>query len=114
MPHRLGEKLIMKAKKQFIHLIVITVVALSFLPMSAHAAEGGEVGNGAGVEFYSESSSTSPSSSDLPNTKKPTGNLPQTGEIVKKSMMLSGVVLLIGVVVFFFIKKRKVAKGDSN
>lgn len=95
-----------------------------FNPIKHFAAEGGQVGHEAVIEFYRDEpdekektpSSTSNPVNDAEDTtvKKPVGRYPQTGEIVKKSLTLSGVILAFSIVYVYLKKQRKERKGENK
>lgn len=110
-------------KQSLILLSVIAVLLLTFSGMPQAFAEtngGGGVQTNGEVGFYEEStsaSSTTESStkgttttSTLPSTlTKPTGKLPSTGELVVKSLSISGgIILIIGLLLFWWKRRRQV------
>ncbi|MGX7245491.1 LPXTG cell wall anchor domain-containing protein [Enterococcus quebecensis] len=109
----------MKKKKLFI--IVLTAVAFwaisLVVPVHAYASEnGGAVQTNGVISFYDEDSATSPSSSQQKENpqlvEKPKGRYPSTGELVKKSLSLSGFILLLAAIILFFWTRKKSKKGD--
>ncbi|MBP1048115.1 LPXTG cell wall anchor domain-containing protein [Enterococcus sp. BWM-S5] len=115
-------------KKHFLHYLVLLSVGvfLTGVPMSSWAMEGGQVGQQGVIEFYvdstepSESSTTEPpvassteeppvstSTSSSTVVQKPAGKYPSTGEVVQRSLMLSGAAVIALVLLFFVMKKRK-------
>ncbi|WP_086315369.1 hypothetical protein A5821_002852 [Enterococcus sp. 7F3_DIV0205] len=108
-------------KKKKIFIIVLTAVAFwaisLVVPALAYASEnGGAVQTNGVISFYDEDSTTSPSSSqqkDNPQlVEKPKGRYPSTGELVKKSLSLSGIILLLAAIILFFWTRKKSKKGD--
>lgn len=120
----------MKKNHFLLYLVLLSVgVFLTGIPLSAKAMEGGQVGHQGVIEFYEESSTTEPSesstteptvesstepsvststtSSSTPIVQKPTGNYPSTGEVVQRSLMLSGAAILALALLFAVWKKRK-------
>lgn len=112
----------MKRMKLFSSLF-ISVVVMAFIfvgrPAIGLAAEnGGAVQTNGVVSFYEEtiesSSSTEPSTTTEPTTEptkpsgsKPAGKYPSTGELVKKSLGISGAALVLIVLILFYVKRRK-------
>lgn len=114
----------MKMKKMFLLLSsVIVVVGFTGLGHFASAeGNGGQVPTNGQITFYEdepEPSSSEPpassssevpapsvSSSELPVTK-PAGKYPSTGELVKKSLSISGAALLAAAFLLFLYKRRK-------
>ncbi|MBO0471764.1 LPXTG cell wall anchor domain-containing protein [Enterococcus sp. DIV0242_7C1] len=97
-------------------------VGIFFLtaPIHSLAAEGGQVGQDAVIEFYTDKSESEPSTSEPPKSssespiEKPKGRFPSTGEVVQRSLLLSGSVLIVAVFLFFALKKRKAKEGDEK
>lgn len=94
--------------------ILFTLLFL-FKPISV-SAEG--AGNGGGIQttgeigFYEETKSTTeptdkPTSTTVPPAEKPKGKFPSTGELVKKSLFISGAAVVIIVAILFFWKRKK-------
>ncbi|WP_249274544.1 LPXTG cell wall anchor domain-containing protein [Candidatus Enterococcus clewellii] len=119
-------------KNNIIHLIRLSMLLLlttaftAGAPTSIAAENGGAVQTNGVIQFYEETTSsttipstststpvTEPSSSELPVTK-PTGKYPSTGELVKKSLAISGSVLVVLVLLFFFWKRRKDEKEAGS
>lgn len=103
-------------KKSIIHFLLISVICLSvglssFLTVDAEGV--GQVQTNAGVGFYEDStqisSSTQPTAqtSQSDSSTKPKGRYPSTGELVKKSIVLSGIILILFVVLFILWKRKK-------
>lgn len=68
---------------------------------------GGVVQTTGEVGFYEGTTpSTKESSSDVP-VKKPVGKLPSTGELIKKSLLISGSLIVVLFLLFFVYKQRK-------
>ncbi|MBO0468085.1 LPXTG cell wall anchor domain-containing protein [Enterococcus plantarum] len=115
-------------KKQ--RMICFVLTPLIFLAVSfgtineAAAEEGGQVQTNAGIVFKESDSSTAQtnesthndsSSNKLPNTgKKPTGRLPNTGDLIKVSMLFTGGALILIALIVFFWKKRKRVKRECE
>lgn len=112
----------MKKNHFLLYLVLLSVgVFLTGIPLSAKAMEGGQVGHQGVIEFYEESSTTEPTvepstepsvststtSSSTPIVQKPAGNFPSAGEVVQRSLMLSGAAILAFAVLFVVLKKRK-------
>lgn len=117
-------------KNYFLPYLVLFSVGclLTGMPLVAQAMEGGQVGQQGVIEFYEDNSTTEPSdnstteptvepsaepSTSTPSSlstepvQKPAGNYPSTGEVVQRSLMLSGVALLFIALLFAVWKKRK-------
>ncbi|MBP1046187.1 LPXTG cell wall anchor domain-containing protein [Enterococcus sp. BWM-S5] len=117
-------------KKHFLHYLVLLSVGvfLTGVPLSAKAMEGGQVGQQGVIEFYVDSSSTEPSESSTTEppvassteeppvststssstvVQKPAGKYPSTGEVVQRSLMVSGAAVIALALLFFVMKKRK-------
>lgn len=93
-------------------LVLLTLMVGT--PAYAQEGEGGGAVQTNGViGFYEEdappaSSSTEPiGSSSEPAVTKPAGKYPSTGELVRKSLSISGAILVLCVLVLFLIKRRK-------
>lgn len=104
----------MKLKHFLVCFLSISVGVLLFLqPIVSVATEGGQVEQGAGIEFYVDESEPPASSSEaktsLSIATKPSskGKYPNTGEVVKKSLAISGAVLVMIVFLFSVIKNCK-------
>lgn len=113
----------MKVKRK-ISLLLTSIVWVGLLiticqPAFAQEGLGGAVQTNGEIGFYQDSvidSSTPPTSSTPPSvsqsepvvkpTPKPQGRYPSTGELVKKSLSISGVLLVL-LVLFFVLFKRK-------
>lgn len=104
-------------KKTKILVVFPTLCALLFLfdPINVVAED---AGNGGGIQttgeigFYEETKVTTeptetPTSGTISPTAKPTGKFPSTGELVKKSLSISGVALVIIAAIIFFWKRKK-------
>lgn len=109
-------------KKRIFYLLLTSFVCMGFVMdtiLVYGAEEGGRVQSKAGVGFYeasTESSTKSSSTSDSQSSQstsyelkaeKPTGKLPETGELVKKSLFISGSILVVLILIFFFYKRKK-------
>lgn len=111
----------MKLKLFSPYILSLSIFACLLLgAKTSFAAEGGgQVGQDAGIEFYVDETESSLANSEQPGSpaesaikkNKPVGKLPKTGEVVKKSLAVSGISLLIGGTVFFLIKKFRAKKG---
>ncbi|WP_086349972.1 LPXTG cell wall anchor domain-containing protein [Candidatus Enterococcus clewellii] len=123
----------MKRIKLFSSLFIsVVVMAFIFLgkPAIGFATEnGGAVQTNGVISFYEEStdssSSTEPSSTTeptIPTTEptkpsgsKPQGKYPSTGELIKKSLGISGAALLLIALILFYVKRRKEqASGEGK
>ena len=108
--------------KNILACILPIFVGILFLtaPIHSFAAEGGQVGQDAVIEFYTDKSEPEPSTSEPPKNssepriEKPKGRFPSTGEVVQRSLLLSGSILIAAVFLFFALKKRKVKGGDEK
>ena len=123
----------LKMKKMFLLLSSFAMV-MGFVAggntASAQEGNGGQVQTNGEISFYADeplpSSSSEPpapsstqepsseapvpTSSSEPPVTKPAGKYPSTGELVKKSLTISGgVVLLIGLFLFLYSRKKKEA-----
>ena len=104
--------------------LVVIVCGMFIVSIQANA-EGGAVQTNGEITFYDETtgSTTEPtteptidSSTSYPKTsgddsgtriEKPVGKYPSTGELVQKSLSISGIVLIAVGIIFFVLKKRK-------
>ncbi|MGC6768511.1 LPXTG cell wall anchor domain-containing protein [Enterococcus sp. LJL51] len=110
-------------KNKFVALslssIVMTALLLIPLKVSAEAVNGGQVATESVITFYedeyeqkSSSSSNSMSTEDssskviVAETAKPSGKLPNTGDLVQGSIGISGILLLVGALLLFVRKKQ--------
>ena len=99
-------------KKKFWFLTISFMSFFSFIVSAdiAFADEiGGVVQTKGEVGFYEETTSSSTFSSDskVPNKPtKPKGKLPSTGELIKKSILISGSLILL-LVLFVLVNKRR-------
>ncbi|MCB5953440.1 LPXTG cell wall anchor domain-containing protein [Enterococcus sp. CWB-B31] len=111
-------------KKLFLLLSsLIMVIGFTVVGNTAFAeGNGGQVQTNGQITFYEDepkpssseppvsSSSQEPvpsvSSSELPVTK-PAGKYPSTGELVKKSLSISGAALIVAAFLLFLYKRRK-------
>lgn len=98
--------------------IMLAIAFLSFVvqPTLVAATEnGGAVPTQGAISFYE--GKTTPSSSEPTQTSsevtKPTGKLPSTGELIKKSLSISGLAVIL-IAVFFFFWKRKKGKAEEG
>ena len=123
-------------KETMLRLVAVSLTVLMVFGFhsSALAAEnGGAVQTNGVVGFYDNSTESSSSTEPAPSTtesekpapsestttsstvvKKPTGSYPSTGELVTKSLSISGVVLLAGVLIFFLWKRRKDGEKEER
>lgn len=120
-----GNKMIVQVKKisLFLLLFLFVGVSLTGLGIESHAEEnGGLVETNGVVGFYEDSSSSSDSTSSNPTSNsstssqviKPTGRFPSTGELVKKSLSISGLLLLLIVLFLLFKRKKERDKGGES
>ncbi|MBO0439875.1 LPXTG cell wall anchor domain-containing protein [Candidatus Enterococcus ikei] len=103
-------------RKKVIYLIM-TVVLFSLLgvgrSMQSYADEGGAVNTDGEISFFEEEpikdSSKPPSDSDSTSSviEKPKGRYPSTGELVIKSLGISGMALILIVGILFLWKRKK-------
>lgn len=104
-------------KKRNKSCLFITSILFSMLlfifPMKCLGSEGavqtkGEVTliNGKAVSCGSSTLESSLPSSKGAN-QKPIGRLPSTGELVKKSLAISGIVILLIFLIFYFLRKKE-------
>ncbi|MGG5341940.1 LPXTG cell wall anchor domain-containing protein [Enterococcus sp. AZ192] len=106
----------MKNLKSLVLFSIACVSIFTIHPISVQAE--GE-GNGGGIQtngeigFYEETKpttepTTEPTTSDsTPTVKKPVGRYPSTGELVKKSLSISGAALVVIAAIAFFWKRKK-------
>lgn len=112
-------------KKNIIYFLLTSVICFgfglsSFLPVSAE--EIGRVQTNVGVGFYEDSTQSSSSTESESTTtttqsagsKKPIGRYPSTGELVKKSIALSGVALILFIVLFILWKRKKNSQKENR
>ncbi|ALS02827.1 cell wall protein [Enterococcus silesiacus] len=102
---------------------LLLTLAISY-PLTATAnSNGGEVQTDGVIRFYEDSSSTEPSTSTQPSSStstssaqvsKPVGRYPSTGEMVKTSLVFTGVALVIIGLLLFFWKRKKENEGRDN
>ncbi|WP_086314879.1 hypothetical protein A5821_002468 [Enterococcus sp. 7F3_DIV0205] len=83
------------------------------------AEEGGQVQTNAGIVFQKTDPSTPQTSDSTHNEpsnkeKKPTGRLPNTGDLIKISLLFTGVTLSLLALFLFFWKKRRTLKGERD
>ncbi|OJG25037.1 LPXTG-domain-containing protein cell wall anchor domain [Enterococcus caccae] len=89
-------------------------------PLNAAAkANGGEVQTNGVISFYEDSSSTESSSVPELTTSdskvaKPVGRYPSTGEMVKTSLVFTGVALVVIVLLLLFWKRKKEHEGREE
>lgn len=99
--------------------MLILLALMVGAPVYAQEGEGGGAVQTNGViGFYEEETPPAPSTteptkdSSEPTVTKPAGKYPSTGELVKKSLSISGGILLLCVLVLFLIKRRK--RGNES
>ncbi|MBO0441175.1 LPXTG cell wall anchor domain-containing protein [Candidatus Enterococcus ikei] len=93
-------------------LALFLLLSITFtLGSTVALAEGGEAGTIAEIEFYTDDSKEMPvDESKAPEpekTKKPIGRFPNTGEIIRKSLMMSGLMLAFIGLWILWMKKTK-------
>lgn len=105
----------MKIKKIFLLAISISAgLLLLSNPVDVFASSGQQMNSRGSISFIFDDkypitdSGTEGNSNNEKNTSttKPVGQLPNTGEVVKKSLALSGATLIL-IGLFLFINKRK-------
>ncbi|EOH97094.1 LPXTG-domain-containing protein cell wall anchor domain [Enterococcus haemoperoxidus ATCC BAA-382] len=98
----------------FITSILFSMM-LFILPMKSLGSEGavqtkGEVTLINGTTATSGSPTSTTKDASLPNTKgqsqKPIGRLPSTGELVQKSLTISGILILLIFLTAYFLRKK--------
>jgi len=101
-------------------LLALTGGILGMFTTSVYGEEAAVQTNGE-IVFSAESSgprsSTTPSESIASSSepiKKPTGKYPSTGELVMKSLTISGIVLAALVVIFYLVKRKKDASEKEG
>lgn len=127
----------MKQKQRLCLLLssfaLIIVCGIYVQPAQAQEGVGGAVQTNGEIGFYKDDepvtssssttpSSSSPSSSAPPKSSsstgtsgtvtKPTGNYPSTGELIKKSLSLSGIALVLLAFLLFLFKRKKKEVGE--
>ncbi|WP_179190463.1 LPXTG cell wall anchor domain-containing protein [Candidatus Enterococcus mansonii] len=113
-----------KKNNELLKWLVICLLCSIFLsgyllfPLEINAQEGGAVETKGIINFYSEetpptsSSEEKPptsSSQEVPKVEKPKGRYPSTGEMVKTSLMISGLLLIL-----FAVLTKRLKKSDSK
>lgn len=106
----------------FISVVVIAFIFVGRPAIGLATENGGAVQTNGVVSFYEEttepSSTTEPSTTTEPTTtptteptkpsgSKPAGKYPSTGELVKKSLGISGAALVLIALILFYVKRRK-------
>ncbi|WP_375178417.1 LPXTG cell wall anchor domain-containing protein [Enterococcus rotai] len=102
-------------------LIPLIFLAVSFGTINKGwaAEEGGQVQTKAGI-VLKKSAPTTEQTSDAthnglsPQEKKPAGRLPNTGDLIKVSLLFTGVILSLLALILFFWKKRRPVKGERD
>lgn len=61
-----------------------------------------------------ESSVTKPTESSTAGTTKPIGRFPSTGELIGKSLGISGILMLIFILLFYLLKRKKPADDKEE
>lgn len=106
----------------YIGLMLLALMGgiLGMFTTSVYGEEAAVQTNGE-IVFSAESSgprsSTTPSESTASSSepiKKPTGKYPSTGELVMKSLTISGIVLAALVVIFYLVKRKKDASEKEG
>jgi LPXTG-motif cell wall-anchored protein len=112
---------IMNKRKMHVHplLVFLTLISGSFLfwqspayGMQADVQTNGEI-------VFTESSTTTSSdhsteSSSKPLIEKPQGKFPSTGELIQKSLLISGFLLLVLVLLIYIVKQKRMGKDDKS
>ncbi|MEI5994258.1 LPXTG cell wall anchor domain-containing protein [Candidatus Enterococcus mansonii] len=107
----------MKHKIKYLLLSTFVIAIVGVSSDRIVYADGGSVQTNGRVSFYTETS-TEPTESSYPKTSgdsddsvaKPVGKLPSTGELVVKSLTISGGIVLVIGGIFILLKKRREAK----
>ncbi|WP_086315241.1 hypothetical protein A5821_002683 [Enterococcus sp. 7F3_DIV0205] len=105
----------MKNLKYYVLTSIVLVSFFAITPLSAKAeggGNGGAVQTTGGVGFYEDETTptTTPSTTEEPKEKpspKPKGRYPSTGELVARSLSISGVAVVVIVVIYFIWKRKK-------
>lgn len=112
-------------KSTIISFTFALTLALTYPLNAAAKANGGEVQTNGVISFYEESSSTEissttesstisePSTSE-PKVVKPVGRYPSTGEMVKTSLVFTGIALVVIGLLLFFWKRKKEHEGRDE
>lgn len=87
-------------------VLISTAIILFMIPVTVSADNGGQADVPGKIIFYEESSSQEPKESSSELTEKPVGRLPNTGEIVQKTILWMGLGLILCVIIFLIGKKR--------
>lgn len=101
-------------------LLALTGGILGIFATSVYGEEAAVQTNGEIVfsaENSDSSSSANPSESTTSSSeliKKPTGKYPSTGELVMKSLTISGIVLAALVVIFYLVERKKDASEKEG
>lgn len=95
-------------------MLVVPFVWLGILltagTVSSYAETGGTVRTNGVITFYEEELPPTEGSNSKPpvdNEKKPSGKLPSTGELVKRSLGISGVIILAIALILILIKRKR-------
>lgn len=105
----------MKNLKYYILTSIVLVIFFTITPLSVQAeggGNGGAVQTTGGVGFYEDETTptTTPSATEEPKetpSLKPKGRYPSTGELVAKSLSISGATLVVIVAIYFIWKRKK-------
>lgn len=104
-----------RKKWHVVSLFVVACVIISMLSFHSASAEstemGGAVQTNGEIVFFEEK--TAPSTSEPVPKPSPKGKLPTTGELMKKSLSITGVTLII-IIVFFYMKRNKERAGKET
>ncbi|MCA5013655.1 MULTISPECIES: LPXTG cell wall anchor domain-containing protein [unclassified Enterococcus] len=116
----------MKQKLKYLLLATFVIVTVGVCSSREVFAEAGAVQTNGRVTFYDETSTT-PSGTTEPSgttdqtypktsgneevpVAKPVGKLPSTGELIAKSLTISGSILLAVAILFVLLKKKRKAE----
>lgn len=91
-------------------VLVSAVIAFFMIPLTVSADNGGQANVPGKIVFYEDSSIEKPKESTVSSSKpieKPVGRFPNTGEIVKKSVMWIGIGLILFIFIFLIGRKRR-------
>ncbi|MGX7128283.1 LPXTG cell wall anchor domain-containing protein [Enterococcus wangshanyuanii] len=105
--------------KKLNYLVLFSIACVSLFIIRPISVQAEGEGNGGGIQtngeigFYEETKpttepTTEPTTSDsTPKITKPVGKYPSTGELVKKSLSISGAAIVIIAAIAFFWKRKK-------